>query len=103
LGGEVKRPEDLLCYDYQNGIIDEAKDIIFAIKLELFSIGIISLPEIIQSMKTIDVGIMDIDMKTSISKQGSEVHSTKKKIPSNRFEPEVALEDKVYPKMYYRH
>ncbi len=30
LGGEVRRLELLLCYDYQNGITDEEKDIIFA-------------------------------------------------------------------------
>jgi hypothetical protein len=29
LGGEVRKPEMLLCYDYQNGITHE-KDIIFA-------------------------------------------------------------------------
>jgi hypothetical protein len=34
----------LLCYDYQNKIIDEEKDIIFVIELELFSIGIINFP-----------------------------------------------------------
>jgi len=54
-------------------------------------------------MKTIDVGIMDTDVKTSIPKQGYEVQSTKKKIPSNIYEPKVVLKDKVYPKMYYRH
>ncbi len=59
----------LLCYHYQNGIIDEEEDIIFALEPELFSIGTISLLETIQSMKTINVGIMDIDVKTSISKQ----------------------------------
>ncbi len=32
LGGEVKRLEMLLCYDYQNGITDEKEDIIFATK-----------------------------------------------------------------------
>jgi len=58
----------LLCYDYQNGIIDE-KDIIFGIEPKLFSIGIISLPKTIQFVKTIDVKIMDIDVKTIISKQ----------------------------------
>ncbi len=56
----------LLCYNYHNGIINE-KDIIFVIELELFSIGTISLPEIIQFMKTTDVGIMDTNVKTSIS------------------------------------
>jgi hypothetical protein len=65
LGGEVRRPYVLLCYNYQNGIIDE-EDIIFATNPKLFSIGIISLPEIIQSMKTIDVEIMDTNMKTTI-------------------------------------
>jgi hypothetical protein len=39
LRGEVKRPEVLLCYDYQNDIIDEEKDIIFTTKLELFLVG----------------------------------------------------------------
>jgi len=37
LGDEI-RPEMLLCYDYQNGITHEEEDIIFAIKLEWFSI-----------------------------------------------------------------
>jgi hypothetical protein len=46
--------------DYQNGIIDEEEDIIFAIEQELFSIGTIYLPKTIQSMKTTNMGIMDI-------------------------------------------
>ncbi len=46
---------------------------------------------------------MDIAVKTSISKQGSEVQRTNKKILGNRYEPKIALEDKVYLKMYYRH
>ncbi len=66
MGGEVRRPKMLLCYDYQNGITDEEKNIIFALEPKLFSIGTISLREIIQSMKTTDVGIMDINVKTSI-------------------------------------
>ncbi len=36
LGGEVRKPKVLLCYDYQNGIIDEEEDIMFVTKLELF-------------------------------------------------------------------
>jgi hypothetical protein len=43
LGGEVRRVEVLLCYDYQNDITNEEEDIIFTTKLELFSIGTISL------------------------------------------------------------
>ncbi len=66
----------LLCYNYQNGIIDEEEDIIFATKLKLFSIRTIILPETIQSMKTTNVGIMDINVKTSILKKGSKGQST---------------------------
>jgi hypothetical protein len=51
LGGEVKIPKVLLCYDYQNDIINEEEDVIFAIELELFSIGTISLPKTIQFVK----------------------------------------------------
>jgi hypothetical protein len=68
LGGEVKRPKMLLCYEYQNGITNEEEDIIFATNPKLFSIGTIILPETIQFVKTKDVGMMDIDVKTSISK-----------------------------------
>jgi hypothetical protein len=76
LGSEIRRPKVLLCYNYQNGIIDEEEDIIFATKLKLFSIRTIILPETIQSMKTTNVGIMDINVKTSILKKGSKGQST---------------------------
>ncbi len=46
---------------------------------------------------------MDTDVKMSILEQGFEVESLEKKIPNNKYEPEVALEDKVYPKTYCRH
>jgi hypothetical protein len=65
LEGEVRKPKVLLCYNYQNGITNEKKDIIFATKLELFSIRTISLPKTIQSMKTIDMKIMNTNVKTS--------------------------------------
>jgi hypothetical protein len=68
----------------------------------LFSIGIISLPEIIQYLKTTDVGMMDTDVKTSISKQGYEVQNIKK-IHGNSYDPKVTLEDKVYLEMYHKH
>ncbi len=69
----------------------------------MFSIGTINLLETIQYMKTTNVGIMDTDVKMSILEQGFEVESLEKKIPNNKYEPEVALEDKVYPKTYCRH
>ncbi len=61
MGGEVRRPKMLLCYNYQNGITNEEEDIIFAIELELFSIGTINLLQTIQYMKTTYVGIMDCE------------------------------------------
>ncbi len=66
LGSEVRKLEVLLCYDYQNGITNEEEDNIFATKLELFSIRIISLLGTIQSVKSIDVEIMDTYVKTII-------------------------------------
>jgi len=68
----------LLCYDYQNGITDEEKDIIFSTKPKLFSIGTISLPKTIQFVKTIDVKIMDTSVKTTISELNYGVQNTKK-------------------------
>jgi hypothetical protein len=47
LGGEVKKLEVLLCYDYQNGITNEEEDIIFDIEPKLSSIGTINLPKTI--------------------------------------------------------
>jgi hypothetical protein len=47
----MKRPKVLLCFDYQNGITYEEKDLIFVSELELFFIGTISLPlEILETI-----------------------------------------------------
>ncbi len=66
MGDEVRRPEVFLCYDYQNGITDEKENIIFATKPKLFSIGIISLPKMIQYVKTTNVEIMDTYVQINI-------------------------------------
>jgi hypothetical protein len=47
MGGDVRRQVLLLCYNYQNGITSEEENIMFATKLELFSIGTINLLDII--------------------------------------------------------
>jgi hypothetical protein len=44
LGTNLKRPEVLLCFVYQNGITNEEEDMMFVSELKLFSIDIISLP-----------------------------------------------------------
>jgi Leu/Phe-tRNA-protein transferase len=53
-------------------------------------------------VKTIDVEIMDTDVKTNILKEFG-VHNTKKKIVGNIYELKLPLEDKVYPEMWYNH
>jgi hypothetical protein len=69
----------LLCYDYQNGIIDEEEGNIFATKPNLFPIGTISLLKTIQYVKTIDVEIMDTNVKASTSEHGFGIQNTHKK------------------------
>ncbi len=54
-------------------------------------------------MKTVDVGIMDINVKISILKQRFKVQNIQKKILDNKYEPEIALRDKLYLEMYYKH
>ncbi len=44
LGTKLKRLKVLLYFDYQNGITNEEKDLMFANEVELFSIAIINLP-----------------------------------------------------------
>jgi len=38
LGGEIRRPKVLLCYNYQNGMTNEEKDIMLATKPKLIFI-----------------------------------------------------------------
>jgi hypothetical protein len=44
LGGQTKRPEVLMCYDFHFGISNEKKDVMFAIELNMFSLRIIIIP-----------------------------------------------------------
>ncbi len=44
LGARTKRPKVLVCYDFHSRILDEKEDVMFATKLDLFSIGTIEVP-----------------------------------------------------------
>jgi hypothetical protein len=44
LGVQTKRLEILVCYDFHSGILDEKEDMMFATKLNLFSIRTITIP-----------------------------------------------------------
>ncbi len=79
MGGEVRKPKVSLFHDYQNGITNEEEDIIFITEPKLFSIGTISLPKTIESIKTIDMKIMDINVNTSILEHGFKLHNKKNK------------------------
>jgi hypothetical protein len=39
LGTNMKRPKFVLCFDYENGIINKEEDLMFANEPKLFSIG----------------------------------------------------------------
>jgi hypothetical protein len=56
----VKKPKMLLCYGFQNGITNEKEDVICVTKLELFSIGMISLPENVVPLYIINTTIDSI-------------------------------------------
>jgi hypothetical protein len=45
LGNDIKRLEVLVCYNFQHGIIDDEKDVVFIVEPKLFSIGTIVLSE----------------------------------------------------------
>ncbi len=44
LGIQTKRPKVLICYDFYFGIFDDEEDVMFAIELNMFSIGSIVVP-----------------------------------------------------------
>jgi hypothetical protein len=63
LGVQTKRPKVLVCYDFHFGIADEEEDVMFATKLELFSIGTIVVPthtkSIFKSTCILDISIIE--------------------------------------------
>ncbi len=70
MGTKVKIPK-VLCYNYQNGITDEEEDIIFVIKLKLFSICTISLPNTFQFIRTSKSNHKNIKAKNGNTKLSS--------------------------------
>jgi hypothetical protein len=55
LGTNLKRPKFLLCFDYENGIINEEEDLMSTNEPMLFSIGTISLSLEILDIITINI------------------------------------------------
>jgi hypothetical protein len=52
LGVQTKRPEVFVCYDFHSRISDNEKDVMFAIELDLFSMGTIVVPTHIKLVLT---------------------------------------------------
>jgi hypothetical protein len=103
LGAKVKRPKALLCYDYHNGITDEEEDIIFVTKLELFSIGTISLSITLQFVGTIKSNHTSIEVKNHSTKLSNAKFVLVEGEIINRYELVVVLEENVYLETYYKH
>ncbi len=93
LGAKVKQPKMLLCYDYQNGIIDEEKDS-YLLHNHKKTIRTISLPNTFQSIKTIKFNHTNIEIKNhNIEMNNTKFISLEGKI-TNRYKPKVVLKDK---------
>lgn len=99
----LKRPEVLLSFDYQNDSTNEEKYMMFVNELELFSISIISSP-----LKTLQITIdntIQIEKTTKTTNAKTKPFCNFKNSVEIVFDKqhEVSLENKVYPKTYYHH
>jgi hypothetical protein len=69
-----KRLEVLICYDFYSIIYDEKKDVMFTIKLYLFSIGTITIPihivHVLKPIYILDIGIVDLMPKQLVNMVG---------------------------------
>jgi hypothetical protein len=99
----MKRPKVLLCFDYENGITYEEKDLIFVSELELFSIGTISLP--LEILETIVANIIQPKITIKITYFKVQLHCNFKGSAKIVFDKKlkVNLKNKVYPETYYHH
>ncbi len=68
LGIQAKRPKVLICCDFHYGISNDEEDVMFAIELNMFSIGTITIPIHIKHVHKL-VCILDIIMAEQIIKQ----------------------------------
>jgi hypothetical protein len=108
LGAKTRRPQIFVFYDLMEGLIDEEKDLIFEIELEMFSISTIALSK--ETVSLLNVGVLEIkriekfDPKHRTSDQiVVEVVPSTVKSKDLFVRPEVSLEDKVYLETCYHH
>ncbi len=58
LGAKTRRPQIFVCYGLMEGLIDEEENMIFETKLELFSIGTITISD--ETISLLNVGVIEI-------------------------------------------
>jgi len=57
-----------VCYNFVNGVIGEGEDILLATKLDLFTIGMVSLPTSISKNSLPNYNIIELEDQFSILK-----------------------------------
>jgi hypothetical protein len=68
LGAQTKRPKNVVCYDFHYGISNEEEDLMFATKLDLFSIGTIEVSIHIELISK-PIHIIDLSIVKSVPKE----------------------------------
>lgn len=64
LDGNIKRPEILLCYDFMNVITDKEEEVLLQAKLDMFTIGTITLLELEMGISVLTIKLLGVDFGT---------------------------------------
>ncbi len=67
MGVETRRPQVFVCYDLLEGLTNEEEDLIFKIKLKLFSIGTIIISK--EKISSLSIGILNIRINEEFDPQ----------------------------------
>ncbi len=86
LGTSLKRPQVLLCFDYQNDITNEEKDLMFTNEPELISISTINFP-----LKTMEIVVVN---KIQIERTIETTNAKTQPFCNFRSSAKIALEKK---------
>jgi len=103
---ETKKPQVLICYDLLKRLTNEEEDMIFEIKLELFSISKIIILD--ETVSLLSVRVLEIiSIEEFDPKQRTLDHRVVEVVPSIielkdfYVKPKIPLENKVYCETYY--
>jgi hypothetical protein len=88
-----------MCYDFQHGIIDDEKDVVFITKLTLFCTCIILLPKEVKVLPKSWVESNVIPQSVGLMPNTSAIGIPK----LVRTQPIISLENIMYPKIFSEH